>query len=937
MKTSRCTALCVVGFVVVALARQLHAQPAGVSAEIKYFPSYKLLTVDMQGHPFQTPKGEQGLKGEYFNNVNLQGEPALLRVDPRIDFLWDGGSPGEQISIDNFSVRWTGSFGPAPQDGKYQFTTLTDDGVRLWIDGKKMIDDWRGHVPMPNTAVVTMKKGESCALRMEFFEGGGGATCQLSWKLVGTKLQPTETATLKIVDEQGKQLIEEQIKWSPAGSHSEVEVGELPDGELTAEVWTDGAQTPLTHNFTRTHYVWEHNRLGKSDKIYPPFEPIEVEGNTVKVVMRSYAVGGLGLWNSVMARGNEADEGYEELLDGPIALRIDGGKALQGEGKFARQADHEVVYEGVAKDPAVTVRTRCTTEYDGCMKVELTLEPGTENKELGKLWLDIPIRNEQAPLWHAVGTGIRMNPAGKTPEGEGVVWDSNKFPDYGWPPDFKPHSFIPYIWLGAEERGLCWFADTYQGWVIDGDAEEGRYAPCITMVRDNRTLALRVQLVQRPVTIDKPRTIVFGLMASPGKPMPKNWRKVLFGNAGYPGHERLGWMGSTYWGAVGGMANTYPLNKDFSILDKMQEIRLEGSGGEAVFKKGYWQRNLKDYKPEAGKSAEAIFSLINWCLDHAHHQHEYYGAYWEEFYSAWHDETNVFFDEWDGGFGHVRFRPVSDSYVDFQCWYGAEFIRRGIGLYFDNSYPKITYNPVSTTAWRGDDGRIHPSAGIWWHRRYFKRIWILHQQLAPAATSPMMMFHMTNSQMVPYMTFGMSNLDLEWKYGPEPQQSKYPADLLRTETLGLKTGNIPLVLATIRDAESKEQAAFAERSRFGAMFVHEIRAEDHLPSYKKIVLQFGYGEENCKVYNYWDNGYPVKTSNDAQVKSILLKRNGELMIVVCTWNKDPEQVKLTLDTQGLGVNLKEARNSETGDALEFDGKTVALDLEGYAVAILHLK
>ena len=68
-----------------------------------------------------------------------------------------------------------------------------------------------------------------------------------------------------------------------------------------------------------------------------------------------------------------------------------------------------------------------------------------------------------------------------------------------------------------------------------------------------------------------------------------------------------------------------------------------------------------------------------------------------------------------------------------------------------------------------------------------------------------------------------------------------------------------------------------------------------------------------------------------------LKRNGEVMIVVCTWNKQAEEVKLTLDTRALGVNLKEARNAENDKNVAFDGKTLTLNLEGYAVRLLHVR
>ena len=74
-------------------------------------------------------------QGEYFNNMTLSGTPALVRTDEAINFNWGGESPHPgTISSDNFSVRWTGNIDGAP--GQYKFIMSTDDGGRLWVNGR---------------------------------------------------------------------------------------------------------------------------------------------------------------------------------------------------------------------------------------------------------------------------------------------------------------------------------------------------------------------------------------------------------------------------------------------------------------------------------------------------------------------------------------------------------------------------------------------------------------------------------------------------------------------------------------------------------------------------------------------------------------------------------------------------------------------------------
>jgi hypothetical protein len=376
-----------------------------------------------------------------------------------------------------------------------------------------------------------------------------------------------------------------------------------------------------------------------------------------------------------------------------------------------------------------------------------------------------------------------------------------------------------------------------------------------------------------------------------------------------------------------------------SILNKMQELRLNG-GNPGRFLDIWLERSEKiadfndtNWKRFRGQSRRSLQRSAGVAGD-------YLNMYWEEFHrvSRTHPETEVFGNEWSGGYGKGSMHTLAPSYLDFQCWYGAEYLRRGIGLYFDNVFPKRTGDVETTAAYRMPGGVIQPSANMWRHREYLKRIWILHKQLAPAETPPIMMLHMTNTHILPYMGWNQSNLDLEWFYGPDPQQSKYSHDLLRAETIGLQTGNIPLALATVKDAESAEERERAYRTRFGTLFVHEIKWR-----YKGVgaelmteVLDFGYGREDCRVYNYWDPDDPVATSN-SEVKSILLERDGKLMLVLTTWNDEPETVTVTLETDLLRLAPEQVLDAETDESIEFDGHEFTLEMEGYGVRVIRVR
>lgn len=120
-----------------------------------------------------------GLKGEYFNNKTLTGNVAWTRIDGTINFDWPASYSNNQ-PVDNFSVRWTGQILPKSSE-IYTFTTTTDDGDRLWIDGTKIIDDWNDHASTDNSKSISLIAGKKYEIKMEYYESGGGATAKLFW------------------------------------------------------------------------------------------------------------------------------------------------------------------------------------------------------------------------------------------------------------------------------------------------------------------------------------------------------------------------------------------------------------------------------------------------------------------------------------------------------------------------------------------------------------------------------------------------------------------------------------------------------------------------------------------------------------------------------------------------------------------------------------
>jgi beta-glucosidase len=123
---------------------------------------------------------QPGLNAEYFANTDLAGPPALKRVDASVDFEWNNVSPGPGVPPGNYSVRWTGELIP-PVDGDYRLGGSADGGYRIYLDGKKFVDDSAPHGTRTMTTLVHLQAGHPYAIRMEYFHTWWEATARLLW------------------------------------------------------------------------------------------------------------------------------------------------------------------------------------------------------------------------------------------------------------------------------------------------------------------------------------------------------------------------------------------------------------------------------------------------------------------------------------------------------------------------------------------------------------------------------------------------------------------------------------------------------------------------------------------------------------------------------------------------------------------------------------
>jgi surface antigen len=126
------------------------------------------------------PTGE--FNAEYYNNKDLSGAPTVIYKESNIDKNWGAGGPGKSIGNDNFSVRWTGNFNF--DQGNYVFKVKGDDGFRLWVDNKLVIDKWKDQTVTEESGNFTLSKGTH-EVKVEYYEKTGTGQVKAWWEKGG--------------------------------------------------------------------------------------------------------------------------------------------------------------------------------------------------------------------------------------------------------------------------------------------------------------------------------------------------------------------------------------------------------------------------------------------------------------------------------------------------------------------------------------------------------------------------------------------------------------------------------------------------------------------------------------------------------------------------------------------------------------------------------
>ena len=675
-------------------------------------------------------------------------------------------------------------------------------------------------------------------------------------------------------------------------------------GAVTAEVMLDFASYPVVieslaadgrvlakaeSKWTREKPVWWQNTLG-TDRVVPrPWTPIKTDAaGKVEVWGRKIEIDARGLPSRVSSAN-------ADVLEAParVILTVDGKETpLVGDAvKFGETAADVVSWRGsTAAAAGVRAVVSGSVEFDGLMRFEVTLSPDAAPAKLERLRIEFPMPAAHASQLIVNGGSsdfrgsydVRM-----IPQGTGRVWDSRTSK-----PTMKKGvavgHFCPLVWIGDDERGLCFFGENDNGWTPANDEASQE------IHRDGDTVVYRMNVITKPVTLEGPRNFTFYVQPTPVKPLPSDWRTM---NRGAPG-DKL----STIDGVDD--FSGFPLTETFGGATASLTFALEPRSWDDAAK------FAAEMRAKFGKQNPV---------------YKYIDASWPKLGESMKDYRG---ELWTAG-RLLYTREVEDYYV----WIVNEYLKRGTidGIYVDDvsfGSNRVTYG----TAYKLPDGTLQPGFNTLGLRRMFKRLWVLCDQ---AGKRPHFTAHMTWCFEIPALSFFEAALNGEDRVIPPNAENTFiehwGVEEMRVMSSSEKFGVVMLWIPEIK-TEGMENTLRAWSWRQGrAMHALAVPHDQWymfgnaaLDLIRPPMVAFGIGAPDTRFIPYWKIDSVMRVGSEGKpagraegVLTSAYARKNKALVIVGNLNKTDREITVTVAPGKLfGENVKNVAWRDVDPALE---------------------
>jgi len=521
--------------------------------------------------------------------------------------------------------------------------------------------------------------------------------------------------------------------------------------------------------------AWWNNRIGDTERLLKPFEALKVlkgrEGDVaISCTRRVYELGSLGLPAQIQANGGP-------VLAAParLVMRV-GGKdctvPAEGKVKVTGKKDWRVDFECPAVSVCgVSFSARGWMEQDGLVELELTCAPeplarrSSESEagvEIEELRIEWPVAQSTPDIYMACmgqGGNYSARKIGAVPSGTGLVWNTR---DNMGPAGSgrAVGNFVGNMWIGTEQRGLFWCADSDRGW------EPDERVPALAVRREPGRVVMVNNLIgsaegKAAFRLGEPRVVRFGYNASPFRRLAPGWRMNQLSACGSfsGGKYKVNWDTGQDFFTV--------LSPPFSDTNRWPEYyaRCREWAHKLMYEGFSW-------KLENAPGSSAWYSPANRLVFYTCNQIALCGYGFKSIENP--NPYAVFYGDWLDSKGR---ETLSRTYRDYMIWLMDRQVKEGgcQHFYFDVSFGERLRNDLAAGfGYRLPDGRIQPESSDTNLREWYKRVWAMMQEndLYPGGVSG----HATHSFSLKMLPFTDAILDSE--YPMADSIDVYPSDAM---------------------------------------------------------------------------------------------------------------------------------------------------------------
>ncbi len=767
---------------------------------------------------------------------------------------------------------------------------------------------------------------------------------------------PCVMAVITVKDAQGK--VWKTLKRADFGRpiddfEEETVLPDLPLGEYTVTLdASDANGKHYTHErtFALRKFPWQGLDIGMDRVIIPPFKPLKVDPSKKEIyaLLTGYKLGG-ALWDAVYAEG-------ENILAGPVEFLLNGKLFEPGNIRLVSAEKDRVVYTAEVSQGKVKLELKQEYDYDGFCKVTVKVIPQGK-VEVNSFELRIPLKNDIVKYYVPLdksGARAKGAPDLTIPAGEGIL-------EMKACNTAKGH-IEHYFWFGGLYKGISWMMDTDRYFSLDPKKDAQRLS------RKNGTVTYTIDIVNTPVTWEKPFELVMGFEPTPIKPQPEGYRRVGEWMYNYPPPQGADFAGMA---APHNMVSDiyYPLgtvpNGDMGYYQFLFKCRnqVPTEQERRKFVDDYFARNGEWIAKNMPLVDQGVLRRL--LSDKRKYGQKYFLLYHNPaMYSCSWPEAEMYKAEWlpwdypvdDASNEYIA--NHTKEYIDKMLYEMREQARMGYdGMNFDCFPLGGGFNTVIGAGYRTRPGKvpfIHNGnmlqtapAGIrggtslfTWRELMKRTATMLYVENKLTYGFPWVELHATHSLCVPVTAFCTTTITWERGSGGGEYQTRFPESYILADMAGMQSGIIPRPIVSTKGAvpgisrTDELKTLIAESFGFALMNHCDQGVERDHENYataRDFVFGFGYGAPDVKTLPFYGKEKQPVTCNTKDIRMTqIIRPDGKALLLIGNMGG---AVKAEFDLSGLGYGKCKLTDIFTGKTLE----TPSLEIPRHGYALIQIE